>query len=87
MNIAPHTPTPWLLDDEWVLKDEDTPIASAHVNAAANAAFIVRACNAHASLVNALTLLVEKVHAEGGSLLLRDELQHARAALAAAGAQ
>jgi hypothetical protein len=47
---------------------------------------VIVACNSHAALVNALTLLSEKVAAEGGSILCRDELTHARAALAAAGA-
>jgi hypothetical protein len=51
----------------------------------ANAEFIVRAWNSHDSLVNALTLLAEKVEASGGSLAFRDELTHARAALAAGG--
>jgi hypothetical protein len=47
---------------------------------------LVRACNAHAALVNALTLLAEKVEAQGGAFAFRDELLHARAALDAAGA-
>jgi hypothetical protein len=48
---------------------------------------VVVACNSHAALVNALTLLAEKVDAAGGSIFgFADELQHARAALAAAGA-
>lgn len=53
-----------------------------------NAAFIVRACNSNAALVNALQLLADKVEACGGYPAFRDELQHARAALhlAAAGA-
>lgn len=49
-----HTPTPWILDGDWILKDDDTPVAAAHVNAEANAAYIVRACNAHERLVEAL---------------------------------
>jgi hypothetical protein len=53
----------------------------------ANAAFIVRAVNSHAALVNALKLLTEKVDAAGGGFCgFADELQHARAALAAADA-
>src|ERR1700735_2276674 len=61
-SVSEHTPTPWILDGEHlrtiVRGAESTIIAVRHrlpaVTHAANAAFIVRAVNAHDDLVAAL---------------------------------
>lgn len=96
MSITNYTPKPWYAAN-WtchapvtVLIDDASVMTGKRVIAECereeDAAFIVRACNAHASLVNALTLLAAKVDAAGGGLAgFADELLHARAALAAAG--
>jgi hypothetical protein len=79
-----HAPTTVLVDDKSTLTGKRV---IAECEREEDAAFIVGAWNSHASLVNALTLLAEKVDAAGGSIFgFADELQHARAALAAAGA-
>lgn len=97
MSTTNYTPTPWYAG-HWtrhaastILVDDPSALTGKRVIAECNreedAAFIVLACNSHASLVNALTLLAEKVRAEGGDWAgFADELQHAQAALNAAGA-
>ena len=54
-----HTPTPWRRSPrcvESILTDEESPlvVAFVNINKEANAEFIVRACNAHDALVEAL---------------------------------
>lgn len=65
MSEAEHTQTPWatngnrvenrdehgIVNDGWIIGDCDGPDADA------NAEFIVRACNAHADLVEALEMV------------------------------
>jgi len=98
MNTATHTPTPWMVeaDEDGVQcishgggRDGDivTNIRYADRRGEADAAFIVRACNAHDELV-ALARYIEKL---SSSPLQRDYVQPevvqmARAALAKAGA-
>ena len=87
-----HTPTPWTANGRDIETADGLFLASAYTmsyssapTAADNAAFIVRACNSHAALVNALQLMTEKVEARGGGLVgFRDEVEHAKAALALA---
>lgn len=97
--ILNHTPTPWKLDAHLlgqVVSQDDTkliaragrvePIADLdQVERAANAEFIVRACNAHAQLVGALTEMLDQ-HQNGIAGISQPCAARARAALAAAGA-
>lgn len=85
-----HTPTPWKAVGRDVENEDGLLLASAYtmpdngVRAGPiNANFIVRACNSHAALVNALQLITDKVEGQGGGLIgFRDEVSHAKAALA-----
>ena len=64
--MSKHTPTPWSVDDTRLgimagyqsiaqtFRDRSKTIADREAEAQANAAFIVRACNAHEQLVEAL---------------------------------
>ena len=75
---AAHTPTPWATEGSFVIHPasgmtvadcqlhRDTPEEKGEDNA--NAAFIVRACNSHAALVEALKAIREEATAypEGG---------------------
>ena len=68
---AAHTPTPWIIASQiagegiWIESEGDEPEEICKVSAEttgekeakANAAFIVRACNSHAALVEALELV------------------------------
>lgn len=105
---AMHTPTPWetveLNPESWHIwpnNGKDTfRIATCYCHqlggedAKANAAFIVRAVNAHDDLVAALRKLIgdfeSEIHNEyDGTSMLEDrlaEIDYARAALAKAGA-
>jgi hypothetical protein len=67
---AGHTPTPWSCGAGYVVDEHDLVvadcIASALISAGTgvvNAAFIVKACNAHGALVSALRE-IEELHAE-----------------------
>lgn len=81
--IEQHTATPWQQDEDWIVSGDGNPVAAAHMNAEANAAFIVRACNAHDDLVRALRHAVEAFEADNDKSWYVAE---ARAALAKAGA-
>lgn len=64
MNTAnKHTPGPYRYDDTWgiVYGDDDKEMAACHSNKA-DAAFIVRACNAHDDLLAALEALRKQLH-------------------------
>ncbi|MBA8886128.1 hypothetical protein FHW12_000319 [Dokdonella fugitiva] len=91
---AQHTPTPWHTGEgkaeRIIYADDGFAVADAavfhgrHVESPANnAAFIVRACNAHDELVAALRRAVEAAEARMPNATF---LADARAALAKAGA-
>ncbi len=88
---APHTPTPWVQKGRRVevhgrgtIVECPLPTSGGVFEATENAAFIVRACNAHEELVAALRWIV----ANDGQCLgdHPDRLLQARAALSKAGA-
>ncbi|WP_036305437.1 hypothetical protein [Methylopila sp. 73B] len=69
--MSAHTPTPWAVcgsDEHWIdikparekrrISLSIATVATCTVDAEANAAFIVRACNAHDDLVAALKAMV-----------------------------
>jgi hypothetical protein len=92
-----HTRTPWHTggrDNNVIYPESGYAIANAmtyhgHSDDTANAAFIVRACNSHDTLVDALRWVVEHCDCEKrGHKIVAEELRHVvRAALAAAGEQ
>jgi hypothetical protein len=85
-----HTPTPWMLDPHFVLRDADGEwvtrlnTSRRHDNkhdpeAEANAEFIVRCVNAHDELVAALRDIIASVEKCGIGIV---DLSRGRAALA-----
>ena len=106
---AAHTPTPWSVraarndegygllicdEDQTILARMDTWLGSTpEAEMEANAAFIVRACNSHAALVEALKAIREEATAypEGGEDCFKYSLsliaEKARAAIARATGQ
>ena len=83
--MSQHTPTPWnvVTHNGVSLIDGDADRIGVNVEAPANAAFIVRACNSHDALVKALEA-VEAWAATHGKPLDFDAacmVQHVRAAL------
>jgi len=72
-----HTPTPWTIESRLVgplvIVSGDTEVA--HVDAdsfqlaSANAEFIVRACNNHKPLLEALELLIDNISPEAWAAL------------------
>ena len=85
--MSAHTPTPWFSDETLIfvpdLNNDLAGIDIAEAKRAADAAFIVRACNAHDDLVAALRRAVEAAEARMPCATFLDD---ARAALAKAGA-
>lgn len=94
--IAKHTPTPWVADTEpnqpEVLTESCKLIAVAygtgtkHAEDAANAAFIVRACNVHDELVEllenaaaAMTGVIAGVYGDSALVNSRDDIEAALA--------
>ena len=63
---AKHTPGPYRYDDTWgiIYGANDTEVAACHSNKA-DAAFIVRACNAHDDLIAALSNAVRCAERDG----------------------
>lgn len=66
---APHTPVPWTVEPglrQRILAPNGEPVAlpcsGTTVSAPDNARFIVRACNAHEELLEALKGLVESIN-------------------------
>jgi hypothetical protein len=61
-------------------------LARAHgrtlAEAEANAAFIVKACNAHDALVHALALVIESYEAGDGAMATKQVIDHVRSILA-----
>ena len=76
-----HTPTPWhrMATSPQRIESESGSDKVAQCTSAANAAFIVRACNAHDELVAALTALLR---IQSPSMQNVTEMQAARAVLA-----
>jgi hypothetical protein len=89
-----HTPLPWRFGDnvgkrptwEYVEGQDGQAICliGQTSDGEANAAFIVRACNAHEDLVAALSELVELLEDNQPDWYLKKHFNHARAALAKA---
>lgn len=95
MNVQ-HTPGPWSAKDSVNVYHEGRHIADCgchtegvplHIGLenAANAAFIVRACNAHDELVEALTLCLSALDEYAGRSGALEERRLARAAIKKAG--
>ncbi len=99
MSKPSHTPTPWrvfdVLTDIEIVTDQPTAAATISIvqfkgqrNAQADAAFIVRACNAHDVLFDALKDLVERERSEAADSGFSDDemtwLEDARRAIAKA---
>jgi len=67
--MSKHTALPWQLINKSVIKDQNDELIATTViswadfeNFEANAEFIVRACNSHTELLEALELLVKEFH-------------------------
>lgn len=87
MNKTEHTPTPWYKDGRAIVTEPRIPeieicvcTADSEVNeqeSQANAAFIVRACNSHALLVEALKeawALIDGMRKPGINLYVEESL-------------
>jgi hypothetical protein len=99
MSTTTHTPTPWYTELDRSIRADDGDghvalLAGSDFNVAteeANAAFIVRACNAHDALVAALRELIDDADNSGVTAHFKgrgfdESIEKARAALAKAGA-
>lgn len=94
MSETKHTPTPWaveeLLGDIWIICPTDRgpmpilTLGKASPVGLANAAFIVRACNAHDEMVAALEKSLTYVQSDPAVYFLTEQI---RAALAKAEAK
>jgi hypothetical protein len=84
-----HTPTPWEVDreagdDSHVMIDSQSDVYIGEIFIEANAAFIVRAVNAHEELLHVIKGMVH--HLEGGAPGLREHfIQVGKEAVAKAG--
>jgi hypothetical protein len=87
-NETKHTPTPWHRAGDYIVSEDEIAVAEitnpclASQTEDANAAFIVRAVNAHEALVRALRELIEAAEEDGRPD--RPCVRVARAALALA---
>lgn len=83
-----HTPTPWRVNLDSVISESGLHICAVDgygmtgEQNAANRAFIVTACNSHATLVSALKRVVELCDDEDADEMTREAASVARLALA-----